>query len=230
MATSEATPPQTGTKTLARGLQALELVAHSPTGLTIQEVADQLGVHRSIATRLLATIAEYQLISRGPDGRYRAAGGLAALAREVYTGFREHATPLMQDLADRIGASVALFVAEAEDAVAVTVREPSNSAVRVSFRQGGRHPLDRGAAGYALLAAGPPRDGEDARVTEGRRVGHVLSYGEVERGYWGLGVPLTRSTNGPLGCLTVISASKELLENSVDATMVTAAQLSIYRD
>ncbi|MFF0813933.1 helix-turn-helix domain-containing protein [Rhodococcus sp. NPDC003318] len=231
MATSETNSnptPAAGTQTLARGLHALELVAYSAGGLTIQDVADQLGVHRSIATRLLATIADRRLINRGQDGRYRAAGGLAALAREVYAGLREQATPLMKDLADRLGASVALFVAEADDAVAVTVAEPANSAVRVSFRQGGRHPLGRGAAGYALLAALPARDGEDPRVTDARRTGYVLSYGEVEPGYWGLGVPLTRPENEPAACLTLISASKELIEASIEATVQAAAQLGRY--
>lgn len=229
MASTETNPTSTrtaGTQTLARGLHALELVANSPGGLSIQEVADRLGVHRSIATRLLSTIAEYRLINRGPDGRYRAAGGLAALAREVYSGLRELATPLMQDLADELGASVALFVAEAEDAVAVVVAEPRDSNVRVSFRQGGRHPLDRGAAGYALLTALPPRSGEDARVTEGRRTGYVVSFGEVEAGYWGLGVPLTRVENEPAACLTLISASRELIDRSVEATLAAAERLS----
>lgn len=218
----------TGTQTLARGLRALELVAYSPGGLTIQDVADRLGVHRSIATRMLTTIAEFRLINRGPDGRYRAAGGLAALAREVYTGLREQATPLLQDLADRLGASVALFVAEADDAVAVVVVEPANSTFRVSFRQGGRHPLGRGAAGYALLAALPERPGEDPRVTRGRRDGYVLSFAEVEAGYWGLGVPLSRPEHEPAACLTLISASKELIDSSVDATVDVAAELSRY--
>lgn len=222
------TPPAAGAQTLARGLNALELVAYSPAGLTIQDVADRLGVHRSIATRLLSTIADHRLINRGPDGRYRAAGGLAALAREVYSALRDQATPPMQALADRLGASVALFVAEADDAVAVTVTEPANSAVRVSFRPGGRHPLGRGAAGYALLAALPPRDGEDPRVTEGRRTGYVVSFGEVEAGYWGLGVPLTRGEHEPAACLTVISASRDLIDKSIDATVSTAAELSSY--
>lgn len=194
--------------------------------MTIQEVAERLGVHRSIATRLLSTIAEFHLVNRGPDGRYRPAGGLAALARNVYASIREQAAPVMQELAERIGVSVALFVAETDDAVAVAVTEPANSTVRVSFREGGRHPLGRGAAGYALLAAMPPREGEDPRVTEGRRTGWVLSFGEVERGYWGLGVPLMRPANEPAACLTLIGVSKEVLEDSIEATLLVADELS----
>ena len=177
---------------------------------------------------MLSTIADHRLILRGPDGRYRAGGGLAALAGNVYAGLREVATAPMQDLADHLGASVALFVAETDDAVAVVVTEPADSAVRVSFREGGRHPLGRGAAGYALLTALPPRPGEDPRVTEGRGTGYVISLGEVMQGYWGLGVPLARAEKEPPACLTIISASKEVVDGCVDATLETAAKLSRY--
>src|ERR1700759_4556804 len=42
-----------GSQTLARGLAALQLVAASRNGLTVQQVADDIGVHRMIAYRLL---------------------------------------------------------------------------------------------------------------------------------------------------------------------------------
>jgi len=38
-----------GSQTLARGLAALQLIAASRTGLTVQQVADDIGVHRTIA-------------------------------------------------------------------------------------------------------------------------------------------------------------------------------------
>ncbi len=195
--------------------------------MTIQDVADELGVHRSIAARLLTTISEFRWISRGPDGRYRAGGGLAALAREVYAALRDQATPAMRSLANKLGASVALFVAEGEEAVAVAVVEPSDSPVRVAFRQGGRHPLGRGAAGYALLSALPARPGEDAKVAEGRRLGYVITHGEVAPGFWGLGVPLTRPNGEQAACLTLISPSRELIEDATSLTVRVAAELSV---
>lgn len=217
---------QPGSQTLARGLQALEMVATTPDGMTIQEVADALGVHRTIASRLLSTVADYRLIKRGADGKYRAAGGLAALARDLYAGLRDEATPLLRRLANSLGASVALFVAEGSEAVAVAVVEPKNARYWVSFREGGRHPIDRGAAGYALLAGGPPVPGEPRRATEARRDGYVVSYGEVEPGYWGLGVPLTQPANEPAGCLTLITASEELARSAVAELMAAAEKIS----
>lgn len=60
-------------QTLARGLAALRLIATSRNGLTIREVADYLGVHRTIAYRLLNTLADRRFAAKGDDGRYRLA-------------------------------------------------------------------------------------------------------------------------------------------------------------
>src|SRR5688572_230208 len=78
-----------GSQTLARGLRALEFVASAQEGLTVQDVADRLEVHRTIAHRLLATLAEHRLVNRGPDGRFRAGVGLMALAQGVQGTLRE---------------------------------------------------------------------------------------------------------------------------------------------
>ncbi len=59
--TQTATVP--GSQTLARGLNALQLVADAPSGLTVQQVADGVGVHRTIAYRLLATLAQFRLVA-----------------------------------------------------------------------------------------------------------------------------------------------------------------------
>ncbi|MET0901279.1 MAG: helix-turn-helix domain-containing protein, partial [Mycobacterium sp.] len=53
-----------GSQTLARGLAALQAVAGSPGGLTVQQVADKVGVHRTIAYRLLGTLAQYRFIAK----------------------------------------------------------------------------------------------------------------------------------------------------------------------
>lgn len=218
-------PPAAGTQTLARGLRALELVSTSASGLSVAEVADALGVHRSIATRLLATLADFHLITRSPEGRYRAGGGLMSLAREVYASLRELTLPAMQQLADDVGSSVALFVAEGSDAVALSVVEPALVLVRVSYREGSRHPLDRGAAGAALSAALPTREADPERVAATRADGYVITHGEVLPGYWGLGVPVAQSAHAPAACLTLINPSRELLESAAPATVRTAEAL-----
>jgi len=77
-----------GSQTLARGLAALQLVASSRTGLTAQQVADDIGVHRTIAYRLLTTLAQYRMVAKGEDGRYRPAAALAVLSYGKATATR----------------------------------------------------------------------------------------------------------------------------------------------
>lgn len=224
-ADSPAAARPAGTQTLARGLRALELVADSPEGLSIQQVADALGVHRSIATRLLATIAEFRFITRGGDGRYRPGTGLVALSGQAYAALKEQARPVLQELADQLEASVALFAEEALDAVALLVAEPAQAAVRVGYREGARHPLGAGAAGYALLAAGPPRAGESERVTQARTDGYAVSHGEILDGYWGLGVPMPGAAELPNSCLVLISPSREAIDGAIVAMRAAARRL-----
>ena len=86
-----ASPRSAGSQTLDRGIRALEMVAASPEGMTVQEVADRLEVHRTIAHRLLATLADHHLVARGPDNRFRAGGGLVALAGGLQSTLRDTA-------------------------------------------------------------------------------------------------------------------------------------------
>ena len=93
------------------------MVAAAPGGMTMQEVADRLEVHRTIAHRLLATLADHHLISRGPDNRFRAGGGLTALAGGLQSTLRDTALPIMRELAEELESTVALLVREGEEVV-----------------------------------------------------------------------------------------------------------------
>ena len=146
---------------------ALQLVATAPEPVPIAKVAQQLGVHRTIAYRVLATLENFRYLHRLPDGRYIAGNALAALAHNVEMPLREVAHPILRDLAERIAATVALYVAEGDEAVSLAVVEPTAANVHVSFRPGGRHPLGHGSPGYALVTALPPRPGEPHAATTG---------------------------------------------------------------
>ncbi|WP_415856979.1 helix-turn-helix domain-containing protein, partial [Sinomonas sp. G460-2] len=56
-------------QTLSRGLRALEILADSRTPLTIAEVAESLGLHRSIAYRIIRTLEDHSLVERDDSGR-----------------------------------------------------------------------------------------------------------------------------------------------------------------
>lgn len=166
-----------GSQTLARGLHALQLVAAAKGGLTIQQVADHIGVHRTIAYRLLSTLASYRMVAKAEDGRFRAAAGLAALGASFDNNIRELSMPTLRNLADELDTTVSLLVAEGDQQVAIAVIVPTRVSYQLSFHEGSRYPLDRGAAGIALLASMPVRPGERPLVTRAREQGWIITYG-----------------------------------------------------
>jgi len=177
-------------QTLDRGLRVLELLADEERPMSSVQLAAALGVHRSIAYRIVRTLEDHRLISRRPDGSWELGVGLALLARGVSPTLHAAATPELAELANDLGMTAFLAVADREECVTVLTVEPRHSQVHVAYRPGRRHPLDRGAPGVALLAGGPPRPGERAEVTAARRAGYTVSSGEVIPGLSAVAAPI----------------------------------------
>jgi DNA-binding IclR family transcriptional regulator len=216
----------TGSQTLARGLNALQIVASSPSGMTVQQLADQVGVHRTIAYRLLTTLAEYRLLAKGEDGRYRPASGLAVLGATFDRNVRQLSLPTLRTLADDLGSTVSLLIAEGDQQVAIAVIVPSQVAYQLAFHEGSRYPLDRGSAGIALLACMPPRPGERELVARTRERGWVMTHGEIEPNTYGLAVPVQRPAPSPPTCINLISHRDDVVMRGRDAVVKAAKQLS----
>jgi DNA-binding IclR family transcriptional regulator len=215
-----------GSQTLARGLAALQLVAAAPAGLSVQQVADQVGVHRTIAYRLLTTLAAFGFVAKSQDGRYRPAAGLAVLGAAFDRNLRQLSLPILQTLADDLGTTVSLLVAEGDQQVAVAVIVPTQVAYQLAFHEGSRHPLSRGAAGAALLASMPPRPNERDLVTRTREQGWVITHGEIEPNTYGLAVAVHRPAPSPPTCINLISHREDVVMRGKDAVIQAAKELS----
>lgn len=173
-------PAQSGetAQTLDRGLRLLHLVADAPGGLTVTEAAARLGVGRTVVYRLVGALTEHGMVRRDGGGRLRLGAGVLHLARRAQPLLAEGALPALRRLAEQTGATAHLTVVEGDEGVALAVVEPSWTAYHVAYRAGSRHPLDRGAAGRAILAG---REG---------RVGPVASSGELQSGAHGVAAPV----------------------------------------
>ncbi len=169
-------------QTLDRGVQVLTIVSQRADGISIAELAEELGVHRAIAYRLAATLEGHDLIRRSGSGQLRLGVGVLTLASRFQPQLRSLAAPLLRTLAATVNAAAFLSVAEGNDCVAVMVAEATNTFLRVSYRIGSRHGLEVGAAGIAILsgrawsanerrggdASSPQRLQPDARTTSAR--------------------------------------------------------------
>jgi DNA-binding IclR family transcriptional regulator len=165
-------------QTLDRGLRLLQFVADTPGGLTITEAAARLGVGRAVVYRLAATLAAHGMVRRDPAGRLRLGAGVLHLARRAQPLVADAALPALRKLAEQVGATAHLTVAEGGEAVALVVVEPSWTRFHVAYRAGSRHPLERGAAGKAILAG---RAGTN---------GWSVTSGELEPGAYGIAAPV----------------------------------------
>jgi DNA-binding IclR family transcriptional regulator len=215
-----------GSQTLARGLTVLQVVATSRRGLTVQEVASHIGVHRTIAHRLLSTLAQFRLVAKGEDGRFRSAAGLAVLGASFDNNVRQLSLPTLRALADELGSTASLLVAEGDQQVAIAVIVPNNVFYQLSFHEGSRYPLDRGAAGIALLASMPPRPDERDLVPQTRQQGWVITHGEVEPNTYGLAVPVRRRPPSPPACINLISHREDVVLDGKEAVIKAANELS----
>lgn len=165
-------------QTLDRGLRLLHLVADAPGGVTVTEAAARLGVGRAVVYRLVGTLAEHAMIRRDAGGRLRLGVGVLHLARQAQPLLAGAALPALRTLAEDVGATAHLTVAEGGEGVALAVVEPTWTTLHVAYRTGSRHPLTRGAAGRAILAG---RRGEP---------GPVSSSGELQAGAYGVAAPV----------------------------------------
>jgi DNA-binding IclR family transcriptional regulator len=168
-------------QTLDRGLRVLTLLADADRGLTINELSESLGVNRTVVYRLVATLESHQMARRNRSGRIQIGIAVLNLSRGVVPLLRDAAMPLLRELADRVGATAHLTLADGDEALAVAVVEPTWTDYHVAYRVGARHPLDKGAAGRAILLGRSPREG---------RVEYAATEGELQRGARGVASPV----------------------------------------
>ena len=100
------------------------------------------------------------------------------LASAVQPVLRDLAVPVLRALAEAVGCTAHLTVADGEEALALAVVEPSWTDFHVAYRVGSRHPLDQGAAGKAILLGREP-DAAPYVVDVGRAAGRAPRAGRA---------------------------------------------------
>jgi len=213
-----------GSKTLDRGVRVLEALAEHRDGLTVGELADELGTHRAAIYRLVRTLVQHRLVRKGPAGRYGLGVGLVALARSAVGDVREAAMPELLLVSEELGATAYLTVAEEDEAVVVATAEPRQSHMHVTYRVGFRHPVDRGASGLAILSARPPSEGERSEVDEARRRGYATSVGELQQGAHAVAVAIPSARTE--ACLGVVALADLDVERVAARLQVAAETIS----
>jgi DNA-binding IclR family transcriptional regulator len=136
-----------------RAISVMEFLSRREwSGVT--EVANELGIHKSTAYRLLTTLRDRGLVEQdAATEKYRLGFGLVLLASSVRADLDilRCARPVCERLSEQTGETVTVAVLEGDDAVVIHQTISRASALSVDWT--GRHtPLHATAAGKIFLA------------------------------------------------------------------------------
>lgn len=217
-------------------LTVLEAVAQEGP-VSAADIARHCGMNRTVAYRLLTTLAQRGYVRRGEKG-YAVGPAALRLARAADSALRQLARPVMDRLAQSTGETVVLHALDGLDAVVVDQALGRRHVVRVEHVPGSRHSLALGASGLALLAHQdealrarlPGSDALAARLAAVRANGYATSHDELQLGVHGIAVPILGADGRCEASLAVLlpAARAGLLESL--APDLLAAARAIARD
>ena len=204
--------PSEISQTLDRGLRVLRVLAESPEGLTVTELSHRLEVNRTVVYRLISTLEQHGLVRR--DARSR--GGARRARRRAASGvqplLRDLAMPVLRRLAESLGATAHLTVADGDEALALAVVEPTWTDFHVSYRVGARHPLTQGAAGKAI------------GLLDAAEAAYAVTSGELQSGARGLAAPV-QGVDGLRASVGIVT-----LDGAIDEDLVAPQVLAAARE
>lgn len=139
---------------LQNGLDVFDMFSRDRTVVTVGDIAKHLGVHKSSASRIAATLAAAGYLRAAPrSSGFQLGGKLARLGSlaVIQTSLTDVAEPIMQVLAEETGETCHLGILDAADAVTVALVEGSFS-LRLHSWVGKRSPAHLTSMGKVLLA------------------------------------------------------------------------------
>lgn len=151
--------PAEDSKTLARGLQIMDVLLNAPPeGLRVVQLCHATGLERATVHRLLATLEQMHYASRisrfhygpGPRWQHRCALSRSKLAQQLQ--------PVLQTISAQSGDASFAVVREGGLSVCIARQRGAHAEQVIDIQVGTRQPLGVGAAGLALLSALSDRD------------------------------------------------------------------------
>jgi DNA-binding IclR family transcriptional regulator len=223
---AQASPSQT----LSRGIRALEILAAAEAPLTIAELAAAMGVHRSVAYRILRTLEDHSLLVRDDAGRVQPGPGLAVLARGVARNLQTAALPELTQLANALTMSAFVAVWDRDDCVTLVTVDPRHTGAAIVQHPGSRHPISAGAPGIAIQSAYSEADWHAAapgipyrpEAGTARQLGFAASHDEVIAGVSSVAVPV-RVPGGRPAALAVVYIRAAQNPDEIAAALVAGA-------
>ncbi len=229
--------PETS-KTVSQSLRLL--LALGDGGASVAELSRRLELHRTVTQRLLSTLREHGFVHRTAGGEYQLGMALVELAAKVDHPVRLAAQRAMLQLFEQVTETVALTVREGDDAVSADQLVVPGRLVRAEYPPGFRHPLDRAAAGRAILAyaepatvsrflaAAPDASALAASLAEVRSAGFAVTANELSQGAAGVAAPVLDGSGHAVASVGIVAPADRFppVERMAELVVAAAAEIS----
>jgi len=209
-------------RSVQRILAVFESFSASRNALTLQEIADRIELPKSTAFRIVRSLEQAGYLVRLEDQRYCLSFRFTRLAGLVKStlGIREIARPIMGDLAEKTGETVAIHTVMGRNRVCIDSLGASTSPLRSVMQPGEQIPLQAGSASKVLMAWMPknvltPLLPGVARITKKtpteilgelatvRSSGYAISHGERLEGLSAISAPIRDMNDEVHYCITL---------------------------
>jgi len=146
--------------TLARAGAVLDLFTTDEPEWGVTATAQRLGIGKSLAHDVLASLAGIGLLQRVGHGRYRLGWRTVTLASALLrtSELKAHARPVVRDLAERQGLTVSLAAWDCGRIIYIDRRYSARHASPCGPVAGTATPLNGSAASKVLLASRPSEE------------------------------------------------------------------------
>jgi len=173
--------------------------------LSLAELAEETGLHKSTILRLTNSMAIYGFVQRDDDGRFSVGPSvwrLGLIFRRDFTK-REHVAPALKILAEATGETASFYVRTGNERICL-YRENSPNLLRFHVEEGMRLRLSTGASGLVLRHF----SGEDVGdLGVFNKNGTASSVGQTNPNISSISTPVFNSEGMLKGALTVSGLS-----------------------
>lgn len=217
---------------VAKALRLLTLLAQAPEAVRLRDLAEQAGVAKSSAHRLLAELIDEGYVEPAGSGSYQPGTGLRVLAAAMEGHSGLGIAALLDDLADRVSHTVFL-AATAGGAIRFTHKAQPALPYLIATEVGGQAPLTASAPGLAVLAHLPDEERaaavaqaaglddlpapDEAALAAARERGYAVEYGVLEPALCSIAAPVLDPHGYPVAAVVVTTLTYVVSRDELDA-------------
>ena len=232
-------------QSIQRAIQVLDIFQNDEKELGLSEISRRMKLHKSNVYRIVYTLENEGFLEKNPqNNKYRLGMKILFLCDAVLSriSYREKAYPILQELANVTGETVALVLYTDGKAICIEKIE-SNSNVKITCSVGQVFYLHRGSTGLSLLMGMPSEMMReiilsnplfrisDKTITDpeaiieliegSREQGYISSTGMVDPGVSGISAPVSCPYKNIYMGISVLGPEYRMTEDKRDLIVTT---------